>query len=149
MHRFPVVFGLAEFWSWKHCLHLHSLCTDVPLPQKKSGEDTSLNRRRPLPIFPEGGGTSVHRLTSRRGRYSWEFLVGVCRPVFQILSWYQTKKCNYPHLFSDLAFTQKLCYFYQIRPQIRKLFKSISNSHISLSFLLIWNWNDKNVHTLP
>ena len=28
-----------------------------PLPQKKSEEETS-----PLPIFPEGGGTSVHRL---------------------------------------------------------------------------------------
>ena len=24
-----------------------------------------------------------------------------------------------------------------------------SNSHISLSFLLIWNWNDKYLHTLP
>ena len=25
----------------------------------------------------------------------------------------------------------------------------VSNSHISFSFLLIWNWNDKYVHTLP
>ena len=32
--------------------------------------------------------------------------------------------------------------------QTKKFFKSISNSHISLSFLLIWNWNDKYVHTL-
>ena len=31
----------------------------------------------------------------------------------------------------------------------KKYFKSISNSHISLSFLLVWNWNDKYVHTLP
>ena len=29
-----------------------------PLPQKKSEEETT----SPLPIFPEGGGTSVHRL---------------------------------------------------------------------------------------
>ena len=29
-----------------------------PLPQEKSGEETS----SPLPIFPKGGGTSVHRL---------------------------------------------------------------------------------------
>ena len=29
-----------------------------PLSQEKSGEETS----SPLPIFPEGGGTSVHRL---------------------------------------------------------------------------------------
>ena len=28
------------------------------------------------------------------------------------------------------------------------MFKPISNSHVSLSFLLIWNWNDKYVHTL-
>ena len=32
--------------------HVSSLCTDVPLPQKKSGEE----------IFSAGGGTSVHRL---------------------------------------------------------------------------------------
>ena len=32
--------------------------------------------------------------------------------------------------------------------QTKIFFKSISNSHISLSFLLIWNWNDKYVHTL-
>ena len=37
---------------------------------------------------------------------------------------------------------------YVIGGQINKLFKSISNSYISLSFLLIWNWSDKNVHTL-
>ena len=35
-----------------------SLCTDVPPPEKRSGEETT----SPLPIFPEGGGTSVHRL---------------------------------------------------------------------------------------
>ena len=27
--------------------------------------------------------------------------------------------------------------------------KFISNSRVTLSFLLIWNWNDKFVHTLP
>ena len=30
----------------------------------------------------------------------------------------------------------------------KKLFQSIWNLYISLSFLLIWNWNDKCVHTL-
>ena len=35
------------------------------------------------------------------GGYSWEFLVGVCRPVPQILTRFQTKKCNFPHPFSD------------------------------------------------
>ena len=54
-----------------------------------------------------------------------------------------------PYPFSDLAFRQKLCYHYLIRlGRKHKLFKSIWNSHISLSFLLIWDWNDKNVYTL-
>ena len=35
------------------------------------------------------------------GGYSWEFLVRVCRPVLQILTLFQNKKCNFPHLFSD------------------------------------------------
>ena len=51
---------------------------------------------------PRGGG----------GAYSWEFLVRVCRPVLQILTLFQTKKCNFPYPFSDLAFRQKLCHNY-------------------------------------
>ena len=39
--------------------------------------------------------------TCRREGYSWEFLVGVCRPVLQILTLFQTKKCHFPHPFSD------------------------------------------------
>ena len=45
-----------------------------------------------LPFPPGGGG------------YSWEFLVGVCRPVLQILTLFQTKQCHFLHPFSDLAF---------------------------------------------
>ena len=37
------------------------------------------------------------------GGYSSEFLVGVCRPVPQILTQFQTKIFNFPHPFSDLA----------------------------------------------
>ena len=88
------------------------------------------------------------------GGNSWEFLVGVCRPVPQILTQFQTKKCNFPHPFSEETF--KIHTRFQTWPLRRNyviitypLFKSISNSHISLSFLLIWNWNDKYVHTLP
>ena len=44
--------------------------------------------------------------------YSWEFLVRVCRPVLQILTLFQTKKCHFPYPFSDLAFRQKLFYNY-------------------------------------
>ena len=77
-------------------------------------------------------------------------------------SWpdFRPKKCNSPHSFSDQ--TSKIHTRFQTWPlgrnyviityilaQTKKLFKAISNSHISLSFLLIWNWNDKYVHTLP
>ena len=41
--------------------------------------------------YPGGGGD---------GGYSWEFLVGVCCPVPQILIQFQTKKCNFPNPFS-------------------------------------------------
>ena len=37
------------------------------------------------------------------GAYSWEFSVGLCRPVLQILTLVQTKKIHFPHPFSDLA----------------------------------------------
>ena len=35
------------------------------------------------------------------GRYPWEYLVGVCRPVLQILIPFQTKTWNFPHPLSD------------------------------------------------
>ena len=42
---------------------------------------------------------------------------------------------------------QKLCHDYQVT---KKFCKCVSNSHISISFLFIWNWNDKYVPcTLP
>ena len=40
----------------------------------------------------------------REGGYYWEFLVGVCRSVLQILTLFQTKKYNFPHPFSDQTF---------------------------------------------
>ena len=141
------------------------------------------------------------RSWSPEGAYSGEFLVTVCRPVLQILTRFQTKKCHFPHPFSDqiskihtnyqtwsiLACSrlsdsgggspvssrfifvfalsqfigpnylgawnrlglirQKLCHYYQVRAQTKKFVKCISNSRISISFLFIWNWNDKFVHT--
>ena len=35
--------------------------------------------------------------------YHWQVLVGVCRPVLQILTLFRNKKCHFPHQFSDLA----------------------------------------------
>ena len=44
-------------------------------------------------VEPEVGG----------GGYSWKFLVGVCHPVLQILTLFQTTKYHFPHPFSDLV----------------------------------------------
>ena len=38
------------------------------------------------------------------GEYFWEFFVGVCRPVLQLLTLFQTKKFRFPRPFLDLAF---------------------------------------------
>ena len=38
-------------------------------------------------------------LVYTHGGYSWEFLMGVCCPVLQILTRYQTKKCNFSTSF--------------------------------------------------
>ena len=49
--------------------------------------------------------TNFRWFTTRRGGggYSLKFFVGVCRPRLQIQTQLQTKKCHFPHLFSDLA----------------------------------------------
>ena len=57
--------------------------------------------------------------------YFLKFMVGVRRPVLQILTLFQTKKCYFPHPFSDLAFRPKLCHHYQIREETKKFFKCV------------------------
>ena len=36
------------------------------------------------------------------GGYCWEFLMGMCCPVLQILTLFQTTKCHFSQPFSDL-----------------------------------------------
>ena len=54
--------------------------------------------------IPSGWGKwGKGRVYSREGwggEYFWEFLVGVCRPVLEILTRFQTKKCDFLHSFS-------------------------------------------------
>ena len=50
---------------------------------------------------------------------------------------FKTKKCHFLHPFSDLA-SKKLCHLDENTDK-KDFLESISNSHISLSFLLIWN----------
>ena len=86
---------------------------------------------------------SLKERTFESRGYSRKFVVGVCRPVLQILTRFRTKN----NVISHIRFqTWPLGRNYVII--IKKFFKSISNSHSFLSFLLIWNWNDKYVHTL-
>ena len=43
----------------------------------------------------------LHPAPDPRREYYWEFLVGLCCPILQILTLFQTKKCYFPHPFSD------------------------------------------------
>ena len=52
---------------------------------------------------------------SSPGEYFWEFLMGVCRLALQILTLFQTKKCHFPHPFSDL--TSKIHTIPDFRPK--------------------------------
>ena len=69
------------------------------------------------------------------------------------------KKCHFPYSFSEQ--TSKIYPLFQtwpldrncviitwIRAQTKEFFKRISNSHISIPLLFIWNWKDNYVHTL-
>ena len=80
------------------------------------------------------------------GGYSWEFLVGVCLLVLQILTLFQAKKCNFPDLFSDQTSkvhtrcqTCPLDRYNVIITRLERRQKSLLKLHIYLSFLLIWN----------
>ena len=68
------------------------------MPPQKSQSFTSREEQLEKEIntfHPRGGGGGVG--------YSSEFLVGVCRPVPQILTQFQTKIFHFPHPFLDLA----------------------------------------------
>jgi len=68
-------------------------------------------RRLDTTVGPGGGG------------YSLEFLVGVCRPHLQIQTQFQTKKCHFPHPFSDLA-SKTIPVF---RPDLARDYASVLN----------------------
>ena len=53
-----------------------------------------------LPYKSDGGARRSFSEFGARGALL-DFLVGVCLPVLQILTRFQTKKCNFPHPFSD------------------------------------------------
>ena len=81
------------------------------------------------------------------------------------------KKCYFPHPFSDLVSkihtrfqtwkrvtkrnitclhkTEIMSSLLRLKPPQKDFFNTISNSHITLSFLIIWNWNDEQTDTQP
>ena len=103
-------------------------------------------------IFHPGGGGCTLGNSWWRCTVRWWL-------VLQILALFQTKKCYFPHRFSDLAscfHKQKLCHHYSQTPlkrtrrghrecgvwserEQKDFLKSISNLHITLSFPLIWD----------
>ena len=90
--------------------------------------------RWPPALIPGGGG----------GFFS-VFLVGVCCPGPQILTRFQTKKRNFPHPFSDLAFRHKLCYHYVA---VRAQTKNSSNPfQIRIFLFLSYSFGIKTINT--
>ena len=89
------------------------------------------------------------------GRYSWEFLVGVCRPVLQILTLFQTKKCNFPHPFLDQ--TSKIHTRFQTCPlgrnyviityRLKRKQKNASNSFRIRRFLFLFLFGIETINT--
>ena len=78
------------------------------------------------------------------GGYSLEFLVGVCLPVLQIHTQFQTKKCHFPHPFSDQTSkihtrfqTWPLGRNYVIIPRLQCKQKNYSNPFRILIFLFL------------
>ena len=80
----------------------------------------------------------------------WEFLVVGVPPGSPNPDPISDQKYNFPHPFSDQTskihirfqtwpLGRNYVIITQIRAQTNKLIKSISNSHISRFFLLIWN----------
>ena len=72
--------------------------------------------------------------TTPGGGCFWEILVGVCCPVLQIQTLFQTQKCHFPHSFSDLASniigSHSDLKLLRLEHQQKDVLKSISNSHI-------------------
>ena len=75
-------------------------------------------------------------------------------------SWphFRPKTCHFPRQFSDrevvtkrnitcLHKTEIMSLLPRLKPQQKDFLKSNSNSHITLSSLFIWNWNNEHIET--
>ena len=87
----------------------------------------SLFSRCPACLVPGGGGGALN---------SWEFWVGVCRPVPLILTRFQTKQYNFPHSFSDYTF--KIHIRFQTWLRLKRKQKNYSNPFLNRIFLFLF-----------
>ena len=103
--------------------------------------------------YPSSTGPSIFLDNSGRGRSLFSQGMGGdtpgnswwgCASLFS-KSW---PFCRPKNVIFRTSFRQKLCCHLLDWSAKKCFFKSISHSHISISFLLIWNWNDRDVHTL-
>ena len=91
------------------------------------------------------------------GGYSWEFLVGCAtwffksdfRPKNVIFhTRFQTRTIKFIPIFRPSLKAEIMLSLLRLECKQKKIFKPILNSHTTLSFLLIWEWNHKYFHTL-
>ena len=102
-------------------------------------------------ILPGGGGEG-----GTSGNSWW----GVCRPVLQILTLFQIKKCHFPHPFSDMEVVTKRNITRLHKTEINVIIAEIKTAtkrflemHFEFeyytSFSFIWNWNDAHIDIQP
>ena len=73
------------------------------------------------------------------GGYSWEFVVGLCRTVVQILILFQTEKSHFPHPSSDLAEVGSLADIFPIFDPLFAFFPHCGAwSQTTIFLSLIW-----------
>ena len=83
------------------------------------------------------------------GGYSWQFLWGCSAWFSKSWPYFRPRNVIFHTRFQTWPLGRNYVTITQIRAETKKFFKGISNSHISISFLFIWNWNGKYVHTFP
>ena len=112
----------------------YGLCLVIILKLTFCVWETALSQE--LTFCPDTTGSNS--IVTYPGGYSWEFLVEVCHPVPQILILFQTKKCHFPHPFSDLAFRQKIMSSL-LRLERKQKILQIHFEFAYFYFFLLWN----------
>ena len=152
--KHPALYSMR--WLWWHDLH--------PAPDPRRGRTPGSSWWRCAARFSKSWPDFPHPFSDQISKIhtnfqTWSILAcsrlsdsGGGSPVSSrfifVFALSQFSGPNYLGAWNRLGLIrQKLCHHYQIRAQTKTFVKCISNSRISISFLFIWNWNDKFVHT--